>query len=68
LYEAYLEEFKTKTCKRSIPRVAEPNLVGSSPFSARSYKYIHIYIYMLDKLNYPYLVSHMTVDSCMWKT
>jgi len=56
-----LEEFKTKTCKRSIPRVAEPNLVGSSPFSARSYKYM----YMLDKLNYPYLVSHMTVDSCM---
>lgn len=24
------------TCRRRIPRVAEPNLVGSSPFSARS--------------------------------
>jgi len=33
--------YKTKTCKRSIPRVAEPSLVGSSPFSARSYKYKH---------------------------
>jgi len=36
-----MQEFKTKTCRRSIPRVAEPNLVGSSPFSARSYKYIY---------------------------
>jgi hypothetical protein len=35
------QEYKTKTCKRSIPRVAEPSLVGSSPFSARSYRYIH---------------------------
>lgn len=25
------------TCSRRIPNVAEPNLVGSSPFSARSY-------------------------------
>jgi len=26
-----------RTCSRRIPKVAEPNLVGSSPFSARSY-------------------------------
>jgi len=25
-----------RTCSRSTPKVAEPNLVGSSPFSARS--------------------------------
>lgn len=34
------------TCSSSIPKVAEPNLVGSSPFSARSYIYI-----MHDKLH-----------------
>jgi hypothetical protein len=27
---------RSDTCRRRIPSVAEPNLVGSSPFSARS--------------------------------
>lgn len=36
------QESQGETCNKSIPRVADPNRVGSSPFSARSYMLYYV--------------------------